>query len=250
MECSYCKTALPREASYCFRCGEPVLVCADCDTTLPQEANFCFHCGKPQRVCAGCGAPLPPDAKFCLYCGAARGGVAASARPVGTVAAPVAPAERILENGNERAAGLVPSGRPQAQSASALLVDGFDDSPKASHQDAPAPATPVTPPGAGADAAWDTCEVVEVKRDGRWVYCARLRGPRGTTPLTESADFLEAYGILDAKPGPKPPDPKVSGKNAAVLARFLKGLTDSGWDYISARPAQGIHAVLRRPARA
>lgn len=48
------------------------IVCPKCGAKLPKEAKFCFVCGekieKP-AVCPTCGAPLPEGAKFCLNCG-------------------------------------------------------------------------------------------------------------------------------------------------------------------------------------
>ncbi|UCG39679.1 MAG: SPFH domain-containing protein [bacterium] len=74
--CPHCKTPLPGDARFCFRCGTPVVlgqVCASCGRDLPADARFCHHCGqevkKNKPVCGSCGNKVPEGARFCLHCG-------------------------------------------------------------------------------------------------------------------------------------------------------------------------------------
>jgi RNA polymerase subunit RPABC4/transcription elongation factor Spt4 len=62
--------------------GEPGLTCPRCKTLLPEDAVFCFKCGlemeqapaqteTQSRFCPQCGRELRPGANFCPRCGAA-----------------------------------------------------------------------------------------------------------------------------------------------------------------------------------
>ncbi len=74
--CVQCRTVLPEEARFCFRCGTAVVrgqVCAECSAELPADARFCSACGrevvKRSSPCPSCGRTLPQGGRFCLHCG-------------------------------------------------------------------------------------------------------------------------------------------------------------------------------------
>ena len=53
------------------------ITCVKCGTSLPKDAKFCFQCGEkvviPQKIfCANCGNEMPPEANFCTKCGTRR----------------------------------------------------------------------------------------------------------------------------------------------------------------------------------
>ena len=53
------------------------ITCVKCGTSLPKDAKFCFQCGEkvviPQKIfCANCGNERPPEANFCTKCGTRR----------------------------------------------------------------------------------------------------------------------------------------------------------------------------------
>ena len=53
------------------------ITCVKCGTSLPKDAKFCFQCGEkvviPQKIfCANRGNEMPPEANFCTKCGTRR----------------------------------------------------------------------------------------------------------------------------------------------------------------------------------
>lgn len=53
------------------------ITCVKCGMSLPKDAKFCFQCGEkvviPQKIfCANCGNEMPPEANFCTKCGTRR----------------------------------------------------------------------------------------------------------------------------------------------------------------------------------
>ncbi len=76
-KCAKCGAPLPKNAKFCFECGEKVVpptpegmvVCPDCGKTVA-KGKFCFECGhKFITNCPKCGAEITSNAKFCLECG-------------------------------------------------------------------------------------------------------------------------------------------------------------------------------------
>lgn len=53
------------------------ITCVKCGMSLPKDAKFCFQCGEkvviPQKIfCTNCGNEMPPEANFCTKCGTRR----------------------------------------------------------------------------------------------------------------------------------------------------------------------------------
>ena len=74
--CDKCGAKLPKNAKFCFECGEKIeektvgtIVCPTCGKTVV-KGKFCPECGyKFVEKCPKCNAELPAGAKFCLNCG-------------------------------------------------------------------------------------------------------------------------------------------------------------------------------------
>ncbi len=74
--CNKCGCILPKDATFCFKCGEKVIAndmceCPNCQKIAPKAA-FCMYCGykfDSKRVCKNCGSELVEGACFCLNCG-------------------------------------------------------------------------------------------------------------------------------------------------------------------------------------
>ncbi len=74
--CPKCNATLPKEAKFCFTCGEKMptdngsVTCPGCGKEVPLGSKFCMECGyKFITVCPKCGKDVPQGAKFCLECG-------------------------------------------------------------------------------------------------------------------------------------------------------------------------------------
>ncbi len=73
--CPACNTKLPKEAHFCYNCGEKIeyeLICPDCGTHLVKGARYCYNCGRKMidyQICPKCGAKLSQNSKFCMECG-------------------------------------------------------------------------------------------------------------------------------------------------------------------------------------
>ncbi len=74
--CSKCNSVLPKDAAFCFKCGEKVIAkdmceCPECKKIIPKAA-FCMYCGHKfdtKRICKQCGNELDNEACFCMKCG-------------------------------------------------------------------------------------------------------------------------------------------------------------------------------------
>jgi len=75
--CPKCQATLPKDAKFCFSCGEKMpalqggsVTCPGCGKEVPAGSKFCMECGyKFITVCPKCGKDVPAGAKFCLECG-------------------------------------------------------------------------------------------------------------------------------------------------------------------------------------
>ena len=75
-QCTKCGAIIPKNAKFCFECGEKIeplsentTVCPACGKTVVR-GKFCPECGnKLVNICSACGKELPAGAKFCLECG-------------------------------------------------------------------------------------------------------------------------------------------------------------------------------------
>ena len=68
-------SAQPAEASLAGQ-GDGI-TCVKCGAVLPKDAKFCFQCGEkvevPQKIfCSNCGTEMQPEANFCTKCGTRR----------------------------------------------------------------------------------------------------------------------------------------------------------------------------------
>ncbi len=73
MFCTNCGNALPDQAKFCNRCGQPVrvsprAVCLACGAPLASPQTTCAACGARHRACANCGRLLPESALACPGC--------------------------------------------------------------------------------------------------------------------------------------------------------------------------------------
>jgi membrane protease subunit (stomatin/prohibitin family) len=76
--CPGCGQEVPRDARFCPRCGDQIVVfqhCGNCGGRLSPDARFCSRCGRSveatprARTCAKCGYENLSNAAFCNQCG-------------------------------------------------------------------------------------------------------------------------------------------------------------------------------------
>lgn len=73
MFCTNCGGAIPDQAKFCNRCGQPVRVsprpaCPDCGAPLAGKETTCSTCGARHQTCPNCGRLLPESALGCPGC--------------------------------------------------------------------------------------------------------------------------------------------------------------------------------------
>ena len=73
ISCVHCKSTISVDASYCLKCGKPVIaeteiICSKCSVKV-LKGRYCSNCSEQlTAVCPSCNKVIPFECKFCLHC--------------------------------------------------------------------------------------------------------------------------------------------------------------------------------------